>query len=149
MNTERERETSSNKKRVTTKRQAQKRRKEKIMSTNTAMTTREFLNAVIEGKVDASVIDKAKSMLVSLDARNEKRKSTESKEKKEAAARRELVLNFLTENEGAFTREQIAEAVGFEPSKVTGACTALVKEGLVSKSKVKVDKTEKMAYSVI
>ena len=119
------------------------------MSTNTAMTTREFLNAVIEGKVDASVIDKAKSMLVSLDARNEKRKSTESKEKKEAAARRELVLNFLTENEGAFTREQIAEAVGFEPSKVTGACTALVEKGLVSKSKVKVNKTEKMAYSAI
>lgn len=117
--------------------------------TNTTMTTREFLTAVIEGKLDASVIDKAQSMLTALDARNEKRKSTESKEKKEAAARRELVLGFLRENEGAFTRDAIAEGTGLEPSKVTGACTALVKEGLVSKSKVKVDKAEKMAYSAI
>jgi Fic family protein len=135
-------------KRVTTKRQAQKRRKEKIMSTITAMTTREFLNAVIEGKVDSAVIEKAQSMLESLDARNEKRKSTDSKEKKEAAARRELVLNFLKEQTEPLTRDTIAGVLEMEPSKVTGACTALVKEGLVNKSKVKVDKTEKVAYSI-
>lgn len=119
------------------------------MSTNTAMTTREFLNNVINGIITEKEVSKASELLAALDKRNEKRKSTDSKEKKEAAARREQVLHFLTENEGTFTREQIAEAVGFEPSKVTGACTALVKEGLVNKSKVKVDKTEKMAYSAI
>lgn len=137
------------------------------MSTTTTMTTREFYQEIInvlqvqqmEGRNNAELysntadcnvlMDKALAQIAALDARNERRKSTDSKEKKEAAARREQVLHFLTENEGAFTREQIAEAVGFEPSKVTGACTALVKEGLVSKSKVKVDKTEKMAYSAI
>lgn len=132
--------------------------------TEKTMTTREFYAAVLDladtgaatdpsmtfgGKSVVDISNKASELIAALDARNEKRKSTESKEKKEAAARREQVLHFLTENEGAFTREQIAEAVGFEPSKVTGACTALVKEGLVSKSKVKVDKTEKMAYSAI
>ena len=119
------------------------------MSTNTAMTTREFLTAVIEGKLDAPVIEKAQSMLTALDARNEKRKSTDSKEKKEAAARRELVLNFLKGGTSALTRDQIAEGTGLEPSKVTGACTALVKEGLVSKSKVKVDKAENVAYAAV
>ena len=118
------------------------------MSTITAMTTREFLTAVIEGKLDASVIDKAQSMLTALDARNEKRKSTDSKEKKEAAARRELVLNFLKGGTSALTRDQIAEGTGLEPSKVTGACTALVKEGLITKSEVKVDKSRKMAYAI-
>ena len=119
------------------------------MSTNTVMTTRDFLNAVISSEMSEDIKAKASELLAALDKRNEKRKSTDSKEKKEAAERREQVLNFLRSNEGEFTREQIAEAVGFEPSKVTGACTALVKEGLVSKSKVKVDKTEKMAYSAI
>lgn len=117
------------------------------MSTITTMSTREFYTAVINGKFDESVTFKAQELLNALDAKNAKRRSTESKEKKEAAARREQVISFLRENEGAFTREQIAEAVGFEPSKVTGACTALVKDRLVSKSKVKVDKTEKVAYS--
>lgn len=117
---------------------------------NTTMTTREFLNHIVNyEKITEADVSKARELLAALDKRNEKRKSTDSKEKKEAAERREQVLNFLRSNEGEFTREQIAEGVGFAPSKVTGACTALVKDGLVSKSKVKVDKTEKMAYSAI
>lgn len=116
--------------------------------TNTTMTTREFYTNIIEGNITEGVISKASELLASLDARNEKRKSADTKEKKEAAARREMVLAFLRENEGAFTRNQIAEGTGLEPAKVTGACTALIKEGAIVKEEVKIDKARKMAYSV-
>ena len=126
---------------------AHKRRKDNTMTEKT-MTTREFLAAVSKNEITEEVISKAAALLAAHDARNEKRKSTDSKEKKEAAARRELVLNFLKQNEGAFTRDEIAAAVGIEPTKVTGACNVLVKDGLVTKTEVKVDKARKTAYAL-
>jgi len=118
------------------------------MSTNSAMTTRDFLNAVINGDISENVISKASEMLVALDARNEKRRASDSKEKQASASRRDAVLAFLREHEGAFTRDQIANEIGMEPSKVTGACTSLVTNGYIVKSKVKTDKSTHIAYSV-
>lgn len=124
------------------------------------MTIREFYENVLDlidviesddptGCVDTKIMgDKARELIAALDARNEKRKSTESKEKKEAAERRNVVLEFLKTHEGAFTRDQIAFEVDMDPAKVTGACTALIKEGLVVKSEVKVEKSRKVAYSI-
>lgn len=117
------------------------------------MTTREFYTAIIN-YLDGQDIDIeaaqqfAVEALSKLDARNEKRKSTDTKEKKEAAARRELVFGFLKEQTEPVTRDTIAEALEMEPSKVTGACSALVKAGFVTKSEVKVDKARKVAYSI-
>ncbi len=116
--------------------------------TNTTMTTREFYTNIIEGNITEEVISKASDLLAALDARNEKRKGADTKAKKEAAARRELVLNFLKSGTSALTRDQIAEGTGLEPAKVTGACTALIKEGAIVKEEVKIDKARKMAYSV-
>lgn len=112
------------------------------------MTNREFYLSIINGTVSAETVDKAQELLSALDTRNEKRKGTETKEKKEAAARRDAVLNFLKEHEGAFTRDQIAVELDMDAAKVSGACTALVKGGLVTKSEIKVDKARKMAYSI-
>lgn len=112
------------------------------------MTIREFYNEVINANVSEDMTNKAAELLAALDARNEKRKSTESKEKKEAAERRDAVLEFLKTHEGAFTRDQIAFEVNMDPAKVSGACTALVKNGLVTKSEVKVEKSRKVAYSI-
>ena len=112
------------------------------------MTNREFYLSVINGTVSDETVDKAQELLSALDARNEKRKGTETKDKKEAAARRDAVLNFLKEHEGAFTRDQIAVELDMDAAKVSGACTALVKGGLVAKSEIKVDKARKMAYSI-
>lgn len=120
------------------------------------MTNREFYQSVIDyasgvemtcEEVD-TLTTKAQELLAALDARNEKRKSVESKEKKEAAERREVVLEFLKTHEGAFTRDMIAFEVDMDPSKVSGACTALVKSGLVTKSEIKVEKSRKVAYSI-
>ena len=124
--------------------------------TEKTMTTREFLVAVcdmIDGSDDKeidvlAIRDKAHELIETLDKRNEKRKSTESKEKKEAAARRDLVLGFLREHEGAFTREVIADAICIKPTEVTGACTILVREGLIKAEDVKIDKTRRKAYSL-
>ena len=112
------------------------------------MTIREFYNEVINANVSEDMTNKATELLAALDARNEKRKGTESKEKKEAAERRNAVLEFLKSHEGAFTRDQISFEIGMDPAKVTGACTALIKEGLVTKSEVKVEKSRKVAYSI-
>ena len=113
------------------------------------MTTREFYLSVISGNVTDLTIQKANELLTALDARNDKRKSTDSKEKKEAAERRNAVLSFLSDHCGeSFTRDQISFAIDLDPAKVTGACTTLVKEGLVVKSEIKVEKSRKVAYSV-
>lgn len=113
------------------------------------MTIREFYQSVIEESVNEDIVTKATELLSALDARNEKRKSADSKEKKEAAERRNIVLAFLSAHGGeSFTRDQIAFKVDLDPAKVTGACTALVKEGLVVKSEVKVEKARKIAYSI-
>jgi predicted transcriptional regulator len=112
------------------------------------MTIREFYNEVINANINEDMTNKATELLAALDARNEKRKGTESKEKKEAAERRDVVLEFLKTHEGAFTRDQIAFEVDMDPAKVSGACTALVKSGLVAKSEIKVEKSRKVAYSI-
>ena len=113
------------------------------------MTTREFYLSVISGNVTDVTIEKAHELLTALDARNEKRKSTDSKEKRESAERRNIVLSFLSNHKGeCFTRDQIAFGVDLDPAKVTGACTALVKDGLAVKSEIKVEKSRKVASSI-
>ena len=112
------------------------------------MTIREFYNEVINANINEEMTNKASELIAALDARNDKRKSTESKEKKEAAERRNAVLEFLKTHEGAFTRDQISFEIDIDPAKVTGACTALIKEGLVVKSEVKIEKSRKIAYSI-
>ena len=112
------------------------------------MTIREFYNEVINANINDDLTAKATELVAALDARNEKRKGTESKEKKEAAERRNAVLEFLKSHEGAFTRDQISFEIDMDPAKVTGACTTLIKEGLVVKSEVKVEKSRKVAYSI-
>lgn len=112
------------------------------------MTYREYFNNVLNANISDEMNEVSVEFLSKLDSRNEKRKGTETKEKKEAAARRDAVLNFLKEHEGAFTRDQIAVELDMDAAKVSGACTALVKGGLVAKSEIKVDKARKMAYSI-
>lgn len=120
-----------------------KRRKEHTM------TTREYFTTVLNAHL-SDEMDKASELLIAkLDDRNAKRKSADSKAKKETAARRQIVLDFLAENRGkSFTRDEIAAAVEMDAAKVTGALTPLVKDGIVTKATVKVDKAKRMAYTI-
>lgn len=125
------------------------------------MTIREFYVNVLDlidviesddptGCVDTKVMgDKARELIAALDARNEKRKGTETKEKKETAERRATVLAFLKEQTEPVTRDTIAGVLDMEPAKVSGACKGLVDAGLVTKSEVKVEKARKVAYSAV
>lgn len=113
------------------------------------MTTREFLvsvSAVCNQYNYDDLAAKASELLASLDARNEKRKSAESKEKRETASRRETVLGLLSET--PVFAESIADASGLTVGQVRSALSTLVREGKASKTEVKDGKSRKMAYTL-
>lgn len=110
------------------------------------MTIREFYLSIINGTVSDETVAKASEMLSALDARNEKRKSAESKEKRETASRRETVLGLLSET--PVFAESIADASGLTVGQVRSALSTLVREGKASKSEVKDGKSRKMAYTL-
>ena len=111
------------------------------------MTTREFYTAIVNAEnLPAELTEKAAELIAALDAKAEKRKTTETKEKKEAAARREAVLAFLKEQTEPVTRDTIAGVLGITPAQAGAACKALGE--LVAKSEIKVDKARKVAYSI-
>ena len=110
------------------------------------MTTREFYQAVVDNKIDADVLSKAQELIDALDAKNAKRKTTPTKEQKEAAARREAVLAFLKEQTEPVTRDTIAGVLGITPAQATAACKAL--GDAITKTEVKVEKSKKIAYQI-
>lgn len=110
------------------------------------MTTREFYLSIINDTVSDETIAKASEMLSALDARNEKRKSAESKEKRETAERRKVVMAYLDTNPRF--ADDIAEGVNLTVGQVRSALSFLVTNGFASKCEVKVGKTRKMAYTL-
>lgn len=110
------------------------------------MTTREFYQAVVDNKITEDVLSKAQELIDALDAKNAKRKTTPTKEQKEAATRREAVLAFLKEQTEPVTRDTIAGVLGITPAQATAACKAL--GDAVTKTEVKVEKSKKIAYQI-
>ena len=112
------------------------------------MTTREYFQTVLDAHISDDMDKASAELIAKLDARNEKRKSADSKPKKEAAARRNAVLDFLCNHQGEqFTRDQIAEAVKFSAPQVTGACKPLVDDGTIKKDVVLIEKSRKVVYT--
>ena len=122
------------------------------------MTTREFYVNVLDlidvivsddptGCVDTDAMaTKARELIAALDAKNAKRKNTETKEQKEAAARAAAVLAFLKEQTEPVTRDTIAGVLGMSPAQASAACKALGEA--ITKTEIKVDKARKVAYSI-
>ena len=110
------------------------------------MTTRECYQSIINGQVTDKTIAKVEELLVALDNRNAKRKSVDSKAKRESADRREVVLSALSVN--PIFADTIAEDSGLSIGQVRSALSALVREGKADKVAVKVEKTKKMAYTL-
>jgi Fic family protein len=109
------------------------------------MTTREFYTAVVEANINEELSTKAQELIAALDAKNEKRKATETKEQKEAAARAAAVLAFLKEQTEPVTRDTIAGVLDMSPAQASAACKALGEA--VTKTEIKVDKARKVAYT--
>ncbi len=100
------------------------------------MTNREFLTAVINGTVSANEIDFAKAEIAKLDARNDKRRNTLSKEQK---ANEEIKAAILaTIGIGSMVAADIAKAVGVSTQKASALCTLLVKDGKLTVRDLKV-----------
>lgn len=110
------------------------------------MTTREYFQTVLDAHISDSMDEASKTLIAKLDEKNAKRKSSDSKQKRETADRRNTVLKFLSENEGEFTRDAIAEATGLSVGQVSAACRLLGEA--VRKSEVKIDKTKRVVYSL-
>ena len=112
------------------------------------MTSREFFVAVADANVSDELTAKANELIAALDAKNEKRKSSDSKEKLEAAARVEAVRTFLSAHAGnTFTRDEIAEAGNMTPAQVTAACKKLLADETIVKTEAKIDKSRKVVYT--
>ena len=111
------------------------------------MTTREYFQAVLDAHISDDMDAASRTLIQKLDEKNEKRKTTETKEKKEAAARREAVLAFLKEQTEPVTRDTIAGVLDMTPAQAGAACKALGE--LVAKSEIKVDKARKVAYTFV
>lgn len=110
------------------------------------MTTREYFQAVLDAHISEELDAASTDFIKKLDDKNEKRKNTLTKEQKEAAARREAVKTFFRSKPGvAYTRDEVAAALGITPGQVTAAIRSI--PGLV-KSEVKVDKSRKVAYTL-
>jgi predicted Rossmann fold nucleotide-binding protein DprA/Smf involved in DNA uptake len=107
---------------------------------------REFYTQVLDAHLSTDMDETALKALASLDARSEKRKSSDSKEKVATASRRKAVLASLTA-EYTFA-EGLAESLGLTLGQVRSALSILVREGFAVKQEVKVDKSRKMAYAL-
>ncbi len=111
------------------------------------MTTREYFQTVLDAHISDEMDAASRQLIQKLDDKNAKRKTTETKEKREASARRELVLSFFQSHpDGVFMRDAIAEAVGVSPAQVTAACKVLLAEDSITKREAKIDKARRVVY---
>ena len=102
------------------------------------MTEREFLTKVlaIEG-LSADLTTYANEGIAKLDARNDKRKNTQTKAQKENEGTMVLILDTITTN-GAMVASEIASAVGISTQKASALCKLLVDGGKLAVADVKV-----------
>ena len=114
------------------------------------MTTREFYVAIAEAQVSDELTTKAQELIAALDAKNAKRKTTPTKEQREAAQRVLLAKSFFEKHtpDELFTRDEIAADTGMSPAEATAACKVLIATGKVVKGEAKIDKSRRVVYSV-
>lgn len=112
------------------------------------MTNRDFLNAVISANISDEMTDFAKAEIAKLDARNDKRRNTLSKEQKANEGVKEQILAYLANAKNAVASE-IAGALDLSTQKVSALCRQLVESGAVAVTDIKVKgKGAVKSYSV-
>ena len=114
------------------------------------MTEREFYTKVlaIEG-IAKDLADYANEGIAKLDARNDKRKNTQTKAQKENEDTMNTIVATLTTN-GAMVASEIASAVGISTQKASALCKLLVDSGKLTVADVKVKgKGMQKSYSLV
>ena len=100
------------------------------------MTNREFLTAVINGTVGENEIAFANAEIAKLDARNDKRRNTLSKEQIANEGLKAAILETI--GNGSMVAADIAKACGVSTQKVSALCTLLFNDGKLTISDLKV-----------
>jgi hypothetical protein len=102
------------------------------------MTEREFLTKVIaiEG-ISKELSDYATEGIAKLDARNDKRKNTQTKAQKENEGVMTAIVDHLTAN-GSDVASSIGTALGISTQKASALCKLLVDSGKLTVADVKV-----------
>jgi hypothetical protein len=113
-------------------------KKQKGNNTMATMTEREFLTKVIaiEG-ISKELSDYATEGIAKLDARNDKRKNTQTKAQKENEGVMTAIVDHLTAN-GSDVASSIGTALGISTQKASALCKLLVDSGKLTVADVKV-----------
>ena len=102
------------------------------------MTEREFLTKVIAIKgISKELSDYANEGIAKLDARNDKRKNTQTKAQKENVETMKSIVDTISAN-GAMIASEIGAALGISTQKASALCGLLVKDGALTVADVKV-----------
>lgn len=99
------------------------------------MTYREFLNTIISANISDEITDFAKNEQDKLDARNEKRRNTLSKEQKENEALKAKMVESIG---STTTASEVATRFGISTQKASALLRQLVESGALVAGEVKV-----------
>lgn len=101
------------------------------------MTNREFYTAIINNTITDEIVEFAKGEIAKLDARNDKRRNTLSKEQLANEETKKAILAYLDGKKDALASE-IAKALDLSTQKVSALCKQLVESGAIIVADVKV-----------
>ena len=116
---------------------------------NVKMTERDFYNKVIahEG-IPSDIKEYAMEGIAKLDAKNEKRKNTPTKEQLANEGLKENILALLGDK--PMVASEVGASLGISTQKASALCQLLVKEGKVSVTDIKVkNKGAVKQYSLV
>jgi hypothetical protein len=114
------------------------------------MTNREFYTAVLANEnINADLKAFAQSEIDKLDARNDKRKNTQTKAQKENEGVMDTIIDTLVTN-GAMVASEIGSALGISTQKASALCKLLVEGKRLKVEDVKIkNKGTVKQYSAI
>ena len=101
------------------------------------MTNREFYKAVINANISNEMSEFAQGEIDKLDAKNDKRKNTQTKAQKENETIKVAIVDFIKEN-GSSVASVIATGVGVSTQKASALCKLLCEDKVLVVSDIKV-----------
>ena len=101
------------------------------------MTNREFYTAIINANVADDLKTYAQGEIDKLDARNDKRKNTQTKAQKENEGVMTAIVETITAN-GSMVASEIGSALNISTQKASALCKLLVDGGKLTVADVKV-----------
>lgn len=113
------------------------------------MTNREFYEEIIKSGVSETLVEFAENAIAKLDEKNKKRSSKPTKIQLENAPLKAMIVDYLTENSGRFTENELGVVLETTHNKAGALARQLEKEGVISATKIKIPKVgERKVYFI-